>query len=136
MAHEQDVKKYLAYWFQLGKKVVMGNTKTLRPEKVVEGDHYSDEFEDCWQKIISPDTGECYLEGTHETIEELLTPAWDMSPCARCSMLIPVKNVGMPPLACPCFDLTNWPNTELPPPRGPINSREQLMSIRARLLSD
>lgn len=136
MASQQDVKRYLAYWFQLGKKVVIDNgAATLQPQKVIAGDRYSDEFEQCWQRIISPESGDCYIEGTRETIAELLTPAWDVSPCARCDMPVPVKNVGMPPLVCPCFDLTTWPNTELPPPRSPVNNEEQLKAIRDRLLN-
>jgi hypothetical protein len=134
MASQKNVKRYLAYWFQLGKKVVINNgAATLQPREVINGDRYSDEFENCWQKIISPESGDCYLEGTQETIAELLTPAWEVSPCARCSMPVPVRNVGMPPLLCPCFDLTNWPNTELPAPRSPVNNQEQLTAIRDRV---
>lgn len=136
MASTEDVKRYLAYWFQLGKKVVIDNgAATLQPRQVIKENRYSEEFEDCWKKIISPESGECYLEGTHETIAELLTPAWDVSPCARCNMPVPARNVGMPPQMCPCFDLADWPNTELPPPRCPVNTQEKLMSFRNRLLS-
>ncbi|GAA6615136.1 hypothetical protein [Scytonema sp. NUACC26] len=136
MASTKDVKRYLAYWFQLGKKVVIDNgAATLQPREVIRGDRYSDEFEECWQKVTSPDMGDCYLEGTHETIAELLTPAWEVSACARCNMPIPARNVGMPPLLCPCFDLPGWPNTELPQPRCPVDNQEQLKSIRDRLLA-
>ena len=48
-------------------------------------------------------------------------------------MPVPMRNVGMPPTVCPCHDLLNWPNTELPPPRQPINSEAQLIEIRNRL---
>lgn len=137
MASKQDVKRYLAYWFQLSKKVVVNNgSATLLPQKVIQGDRYSDEFEECWQTIISPEAGDCYLEGTQETIAELLTPAWDMSPCGRCSMPIPIRSVGMPPELCPCNDLSNWPNTELPPPRSPVNTQQQLTAIRDQLLGN
>ncbi|MBD2771517.1 hypothetical protein [Iningainema tapete] len=137
MASKQDVKRYLAYWFQLGKKVVINNgAATLLPRKVIEGDRYSEEFEECWQKIISKESGECHLEGTRETIAELLTPDWDMLPCARCSMPVPIRSVGMPPELCPCNNLVGWPNTELPAPRSPVNTQEQLMAIRDRLLGN
>ncbi len=136
MASAQEVRQYLAYWFQLGKKVLIRNAqKTLLPQPVIQGDRYSQEFEDCWQQILSPD-GECYLEGTNETIAELLTPAWDLSPCGRCSMPIPVRSVGMPPLSCPCNDLSTWPNTEVPAPRSPVNTQGQLTEIRNRLLGN
>jgi hypothetical protein len=135
MASTQQVKQYLAQWFQLGKRVVIRNgAATLQPQRIIQGDRYSDEFEDCWQQVILPQAGECYLEGTQETISELLTPAWDMSFCARCSMPIVMRNVGMPALLCPCNDLPNWPNTELPSPRSPVDSQQQLRNIRDRLL--
>ena len=135
MASEQEVKKYLTYWFQLGKKVLIRNgQKAMQPQSVIQGDRYSQEFEDCWQEILSPNSGDCYLEGTEQTIAELLTPAWDLQSCARCEMPVPVRNVGMPPLSCPCNDLPHWPNTSVPTPRSPVNTQRQLMEIRERLL--
>ncbi len=134
MASEQEVRQYLAYWFQLGKKAMLPNNHTMLPQPVIQGDRYSEEFEDCWRQIISPNTGDCYLEGTEQTITELLTPAWDLNSCARCTMPVPVRNVGMPPKSCPCNDLPTWPNTEVPAPRSPVNTQSQLMEIRERLL--
>ncbi|MBE9037938.1 hypothetical protein [aff. Roholtiella sp. LEGE 12411] len=137
MATKQEVREYLAYWFQLGKKVITGNGQaSFLPQSVLEGDRYSQEFEECWQKILSPESGDCYLEGTQETIAELLTPAWDMLPCSRCTMPVVARNVGMPALLCPCNNLPNWPNTELPAPRSPINTQQQLVLIRKRLLDN
>ncbi|KAF3885924.1 MULTISPECIES: hypothetical protein [Nostocales] len=136
MASTKDVKRYLAYWFQLGKRVVIDNgAATLQLKEVVKGNRYSDEFEACWEQITSPEGGDCYLEGTHETIAELLSPSWDVTPCARCNMPIPARNMGMPPLLCPCFDVAGWPNTELPPPRCPVDSQQELKAIRDRLVS-
>ncbi|MBD2165439.1 hypothetical protein H6G04_13630 [Calothrix membranacea FACHB-236] len=133
MANEQDVKRYLAYWFQLGRKVIVGNGKTeLLPQQVLKGDRYSDEFEGIWQQIHHQ-ADECHLEGTDETIAELLTPVWEMLPCSRCEMPVPMRNVGMPALSCPCNTLPNWPNSELPQPRNPISTQEQLQIIRDRL---
>lgn len=135
MASKEEVKKYLTYWFQLGKKVVIVKEGThLLPQPIFQGDRYSQEFEDCWQKILSPSSGDCYLEGTEETIAELLTPAWEMISCGRCSMPVPIRNLGMPPLSCPCNDLEGWPNTELPAPKYPTRDQEQLMVIRNRLM--
>jgi hypothetical protein len=137
MASKQEVRQYLAYWFQLGKKVVFVNgAATLQPKEVIQGDRYSQEFEEAWQRIISPNAGDCYLEGTEETIGQLLTNAWDMSYCARCSMPIIIRNLGMPTLSCPCNDLNSWPNEELPPPRSPVSSQEQLKNIRDRLVDN
>jgi hypothetical protein len=137
MASQKEVKQYLAYWFQLGKKVIIGNGgETLLPKSVIAGNGYSDEFEKCWQKIVSPESGDCYLEGTQETIAELLSPNWDMTSCARCTMPVPVRNIGMPPELCPCNDLPDWPNTDLPLPRIPVNNQVQLQLIRNRLLQN
>lgn len=136
MASEYQVRKYIAYWFQLGKKVLIRNgSEALLPKSVIAGDRYSQEFEECWQKIISPDSGDCYLQGTKETIGELLTPAWEMSPCARCAMPVPLRDSGMPAECCPCNDLAHWPNTEIPQPRSPVSSQLQLSGICDRLLN-
>lgn len=135
MASEQQVRQYLAYWFQLGKGVVIQNThQTLLPRPVIQGNRYSPEFEDTWKQVTAQSAGDCHLEGTAQTIQELLSPLWDIDPCARCSMPVPFRSPGLPPvLECPCSDLPDWPNTEMPQPRAPINSANQLMQIRDRL---
>jgi hypothetical protein len=135
MASNNEVRKYIAYWFQLGKKVLIRNgSAALLPKSVIAGDRYSNEFENCWQKIISPDSADCYLQGTNETIAELLTPAWEISPCARCAMPVVFSQNAMPPESCPCHDLPNWPNPEMPQPRSPVSTKSQLSGIRDRLL--
>jgi hypothetical protein len=134
MASQQQVRQYLAYWFQLGKKVlIQGGRKSLLPSRVIQGDRYSSAFEDCWQQVISSDAGECYLEGTNQTIAELLSPDWEVSPCARCEMPVPLPTLGMQSPDCPCIDLPSWPNTEIPQPRSPVSSRSQLAQTRDRL---
>jgi hypothetical protein len=134
MSSEQQVKRYLAYWFQLGKKIVLDKSNLLvLDEPVIVGEHYSQEFEDICKLIFSPDSGDCYLEGTQQTIAELLLPQWEVDSCAVCEMPIPIKTAGIPSLLCPCHDLLTWPNTELPAPREPVNSRDSLRGIRDRL---
>lgn len=134
MASEQQVKRYLAYWFQLGKKVVIRNgEEALLPQPVIERANYSSEFEQCWQRVTAKESGDCYLDGTHETIAELLTPAWDVSACSRCAMPVPMKNLGMPPLLCPCNNLPTWPNTDLPMPRDPVDTLVYLNQLQQRL---
>lgn len=134
MASQHQVKQYLAYWFQLGKKVLIRNGAESRlPQPVVHGDRFSREFEDCWKEILSPESGECYLEGTEQTIEDLLSPQWEIESCARCSLSVPVRVVGMPPNCCPCFDLPTWPNLEAPLPRLPVSTRLYLLNICNRL---
>lgn len=135
MASEQQVRQYLAAWFQLGKKVVLGKgTEKLLPQPVIKGDRYSAEFEECWQRIIAEGTKESYLEGTDETVAQLLAPEWELILCSRCVLPIPVPTAGLTPTACPCFDLSNWPNTDLPRPRQPVNSQARLQGIQQRLL--
>ena len=134
MASETQVKTYLAYWFQLGKKLVWNNGKAeLLPEKVIQGDRFTSQFEACWQKIMSIEGRDCYLVGSEATIQELLSSAWTIDQCARCAMPVPVVEVGTQPLDCACSDLDNWPNTELPAPRSPVSSQAQLNNISERL---
>lgn len=134
MSSKQQVKRYLAYWFQLGKKVVIPkNNSLVLPQPVIVGEHYSQEFEDICQFIFSPDSGDCYLQGTQQTIAELLLPQWEVDYCALCQMPIPIKKAGIPSHICPCHDLLTWPNTELPAPRDPVNSQDSLRRIRDRI---
>jgi hypothetical protein len=136
MASQEQVRQYLAYWFQLGKPVwVNGGQTALLPQPVISGDRYSPEFEQCWQQVTSAKSGDCYLDATDQTIKELLSPSWEINPCVRCAMPVPVASVGMPALSCPCIDLPLWPNTELPKPRLPVSSQAQLSQIRDRLQS-
>jgi hypothetical protein len=134
MAAPDQVRQYLAYWFQLGKPLVVNNgEKAILPQPVVQGDRYSAEFEACWQYVTQNGCKECYLEGTVQTIRDLLSPRWDISPCARCDMPVPMMNLGLQPAECPCADLPSWPNTELPKPRSPVSNHTQLNLIRDRL---
>ncbi len=134
MASATQVRTYLAHWFQLGKKLIWLNGEAeLLPQPVIRGEQISPQFEDCWQKVISVSGQNCYLEGSNETIEDLLSPNWDISSCARCNMPVPIVEMGTQSLDCVCSDLQNWPNTELPAPRSPVSNSVQLDSIRSRL---
>lgn len=134
MASEAEVKRYLAYWFQLGKKVVSQHQqKALLPQPVFRGDRYSREFERCWETIVTSKNGDFYLEGTDCSVKELLSPAWEIIPCARCKMPIALRHGRIASSSCPCSDLLDWPNTELPQPRSPVDSRSHLQQIRDRL---
>ncbi|MBR8831791.1 MAG: hypothetical protein Cpurp_11375 [Chlorogloea purpurea SAG 13.99] len=136
MTQEAQVKKYLAYWFLLGKPIIINNGKeTLLPKPIFVGQQYSPQFEACWQKITDKNNGDCYLEGTQQTIQELLSPLWDLDPCARCSMPVPQKIGGAPVLNCTCQDLENWPNSELPPPNLPSDNGVKLARIRQTLMA-
>lgn len=134
MASATEVKTYLAHWFQLGKKLVWCNGEAeLLPTKIIQGDRFSAEFESCWNKIMSVGGRDCYLVGSAATIQQLLSPAWSIDSCARCAMPVPLVEAGTQPLECACSDLDNWPNSELPAPRSPVDSQSRLNKIRARL---
>ena len=134
MASKTEVKKYLAYWFQLGKKLLWRNgQKEFLPSSIIKGDRYSKEFENCWQEVLKTGGKEYYLEGTDNTLEKLLSSNWEISSCARCDMPVPITSIGIQSLSCPCSDLDNWPNSELPQPRSPVDSRQQLEKIKSRL---
>ena len=77
-----------------------------------------------------------YLEGTQQTISELLSPAWEMTSCARCEMPVPIPQIETTERLCPCNDLPTWPNEELPKPRLPVDSDQKLRNLRAQLVSD
>ena len=131
MASAQQVKQYVAHWFQLG-KVVFPNGQAELPKAVVEGNGYSPDFERCWARILTHQSG-CHLEGTEQSIQDLLSSTWEIAACARCNMLIPAINKGIQPLKCSCSDLDLCPNTELPAPRSPIKSSTYLDNICKRL---
>lgn len=133
MASSEQVKQYLAYWFQLGKRLIFDQGQSVLPQPVIEGDRYSSEFEACWQQILASGGKNCHLEGTIQTIGELLSEKWELVGCARCGLPVPMLNLGVHSGPCPCFDLPTWPNTDLPQPRLPVDSRSQLDQIRARL---
>jgi hypothetical protein len=136
MASEHKVRQYLAYWFQAGKKVLIHNGhEAVLPQPVIQGDRYSEAFEQCWQCIIGEKHGDCYLEGTDQTVDDLLTSRWDIHLCARCEMPVPIAISGSQVLACPCHDLPNWPNDEIPRPRSPVDSQAKLVQIRDRLVN-
>ena len=136
MADTTEVRQYLAHWFQLGKKVILPKIgEALHPSPVFAGDRYSAEFEQCWQKILDPASGDCYLEGMEQTIESLLSWRWDFQSCARCDLPVPIGHLEKPTLLCPCHDLSNWPNSELPAPHLPADNQQHLDRIRQRLLN-
>jgi hypothetical protein len=132
MASPQEVRQYLAHWFQLGKSININHGQTLRPQRIFHVNEYTAEFEDCWQQAIAAQ--DCYLEGTNQTIADLLSAQWDLVACARCTMPIPLPAVGLPQdQHCPCNDLPNWPNQELPLPRSPVEVVTKMDDLRQRL---
>ncbi|MBE9060798.1 hypothetical protein [cf. Phormidesmis sp. LEGE 11477] len=136
MASSTQVKNYLAYWLQLGKPIVTADGQIVcQPKKVIHGDRFSTEFEDCWAKVMSREGTGYYLRGTDQSIADLLSPGWEMASCARCNMIVPTPEVLINTFPCPCHDLADWPNEEVPQPRLPINSQKRLSQIQQRMAS-
>lgn len=136
MATQTQVKNYLAYWFQLGKQVIADNgQKTYQPQTVIQGDRFSPEFEQCWNDILQGTTDAFHLQGTDQTIADLLSSRWEISNCSRCDMLIPTPEIVTAQVLCPCNDVPDWPNEELPKPRLPINSNQHLSRVKDRLIA-
>ena len=136
MASREQVKTYLACWFQLRKKLISHDgTEISFANSTINGDRYSPEFEACWQEIITRKGKNYHLEGTESTIEDLLSSKWNIVACARCNMPTPQLELGVQSTTCPCGDLPLWPNLELPLPHPPIDSNSHIAKIQSRLSS-
>ncbi len=136
MANTDQVRSYVAHWLQLGKRVCLPHAGVcLSPVPIYQEGDYSPQFEQLWCTVFSPEGQDAYLEGTLETIADLLTDRWEISPCARCSVPMPVVRLGVANLICPCHDLPSWPNTELPQPRLPVDSQQHLEELQLSLVS-
>lgn len=134
MAKPEQVREYLAFWFQLGKRVILPFTQhAMLPEPIFEDGTYSKAFENCWNLLQDALAVNAYLEGTTQTIAQLLSQEWDILPCSRCEMPVPVINLGLPPECCPCNDLMTWPNQEIPMPRLAVDNQRELTTIQSRL---
>ena len=130
MASSDQVKAYLACWLQMGKAIDVdlpgGQHQFLQPSVVLEAGRYSDRFERIW-RYVNRHASSCYLSGTDESIQDLLSDRWDISNCSRCSLLLPMpapSSLTVSP--CPCSDLYSWPDGEALRPRWLDNTPEAL----------
>jgi hypothetical protein len=134
MASQDQVRNFLAHWFQLGKPVVLAEDRgECLPDPVFQNGHYSQAFEDCWHRVMVTSGQDCYLKGTSQSIAAMLSPAWDVTPCARCEMPIVIPTAGTMTELCPCNDLATWPSTEIPMPRTAVDNQHHLTALRQRL---
>ncbi|MBW4652742.1 MAG: hypothetical protein KME20_06920 [Kaiparowitsia implicata GSE-PSE-MK54-09C] len=135
MATPDGVKDYVAHWFQLGKRVLIKQgSEGVLPQPVLQGDRYSDIFETCWHDLVQHHAHDAYLEGTSETLADLLSSQWEVSPCARCGMPVPMLDLGVrDDVGCPCSDLPTWPDLDTPTPRSPVNTQSHLQNLHDRL---
>lgn len=135
MANATEVKEYLSYWFQLGKSVVFPKSQVIvRPDPIFSQHAFSPAFEACWQRMVLS-SEDCYLEGTEQSVRDLLKPEWEMISCARCDLPIARSRNHIPTCLCPCIDLASWPNLELPQPRLPLHRGSALRNVHKRLLT-
>jgi hypothetical protein len=136
MALPTEVKTYLSYWFQLGRGLRMPpQARLVKPPAVLADGRYSTEFEAIWQELMQPSiAAQSYLEGSEQTIAQLLDPSWDIQDCARCSLPVPIKVAGLPAESCPCDDMRQLPDLSVMPPRAPIDSQAMLRRLCERLL--
>jgi hypothetical protein len=135
MSNYDAVKQYFAQWLQMGKRVfVEKQNNFVAINRVIKGESYSDEFEHLWAEISDPGSGDVYLEGTNETVQELLGPKWETIGCARCDMLVPCLSAGPRDIpVCPCHDLGCFPNLDSIPARAPVITNKYLSNIITRL---
>ncbi|WP_019498697.1 hypothetical protein [Pseudanabaena sp. PCC 6802] len=135
MSNYDVVKKYFAQWLQMGKRVFISNQNRLVAiDRVIKGEGYSDEFERLWAEMSDPGSGDVYLEGTNENVQDLLRPEWETIVCARCDMLVPCLSAGPRDIpVCPCHDLGCFPNLDSIPARAPVVTNKYLSSIITRL---
>ncbi|MEM0980783.1 MAG: hypothetical protein AAGH78_10970 [Cyanobacteria bacterium P01_H01_bin.58] len=133
MASVNEVRTYLAYWFQLGKPVIFHRQQSeCLPNPIFQGNRFSTAFEQCWQRILN-DAANCHLRGTNQTVADLLAADWDIVGCARCDMPIPMPIDAVSGSPCPCYDLPSWPNDEMPQPRMAVDTHNHLSRLRDRL---
>jgi hypothetical protein len=127
MATNIEVKEYLAKWLQMGKRVAINDIEVGLPQ-VIKGENYSPEFEQIWEKSQHQ---VAYLEGTNQTIQDLLKPEWEIISCATCELPVPTLSLGYREVrSCVCDDR---PNLDTIAPRSPVTSSTYLQSISDRL---
>jgi hypothetical protein len=134
MASSKEVKDYIAQWLQLGKHLEIGD-QTITLTTVRQSHAYSPDYEILWQKISCPATAkQIYLSGCDQSIEDLLSPRWQIVNCYRCHGLIPTPlfQQGMC-LGCPCADLPALPDVNLVMPHPPIDSQQRLQQVADRV---
>ncbi|AGF52507.1 slr0217 [Synechocystis sp. PCC 6803] len=134
MADAIEVKNYLGHWFQLGRAVIFPKSnEVVLPSPIFAGQRFSRAFEDCWQRILTS-REDCYLEGTEQTLQSLLSGDWEIISCARCALPVPLSHSQIPNSLCPCVEVESWPNLELPLPRLPANQVCTLRKVQERLI--
>ncbi len=135
MASRTLVKNYLAQWMQMGKSISLSNHgEEVYIDKILQGEKYSDRFNQLWDEISTTKAEQAYLSGTDQSISDLLSSSWEIIGCARCNLLTPSLDLGARvPVCCPCDDLPNHPNLDLVAPHHPTTLVDHLDQLCDRL---
>jgi hypothetical protein len=89
MASRTFVKNYIAQWMQMGKSVSLSTQgEQVSIYKILDGEEYSSSFNQLWDEISTTKADQAYLDGTDQTINDLLSDRWEIIGCARCSLLV------------------------------------------------
>ena len=137
MASRTLVKNYIAQWMQMGKSISLSTQgKQVSIYKIINGEEYSSLFNQLWDEISTTKADEAYLDGTDQTIDDLLSDRWEIIGCARCSLLVPSLDLGpRVPVCCPCDDLPTHPNLDLVAPHVPVKLSTAINELCDRLIS-
>ena len=137
MASRTLVKNYIAQWMQMGKSISLSTQgKQVSIYKIINGEEYSSLFNKLWDEISTTKADEAYLDGTDQTIDDLLSDRWEIIGCARCSLLVPSLDLGpRVPVCCPCDDLPTHPNLDLVAPHVPVKLSTAINELCDRLIS-
>lgn len=137
MASRTFVKNYIAQWMQMGKSVSLSTQgEQVSIYKILDGEEYSSSFNKLWDEISTTKADQAYLDGTDQTINDLLSDRWEIIGCARCSLLVPSLDLGpRVPVCCPCNDLPSHPNLDLVAPHVPVKLSTAINGLCDRLIS-
>jgi hypothetical protein len=133
MASELELKNFVACWMQLGKGIQRTSGQSIHLDQVIQGEDYSEAFKAFWNQWTEDGLQNVYLEGTSVSLSALNTALWEIVPCARCTMPVALPIGDVASCICPCHDLADWPNNELPTPRPPVSNKTHLDRIFKRL---
>jgi hypothetical protein len=137
MASRTLVKNYIAQWMQMGKSVSLSTQgEQVSIYKILNGEEYSSLFNKLWDEISTTKADQAYLDGTDQTIDDLLSDRWEIIGCARCSLLVPSLDLGpRVPVCCPCDDLPSHPNLDLVAPHVPVKLSTAINGLCDRLIA-
>lgn len=137
MATEEEVKSYLAYWFQVGKNVEIGtNREKKNVNKIfsLSSNEYSQEFNSLWEKIVE-EADTSFLEDTSFSIKKLLSSEIEIVACSVCNAIV-ASGIFFTNNSCICSNIPLWPNLDIPQPKKLLDSNCALLKIVQKLMEE